>query len=89
MQPNGRLRSHITDQPTYTNNSVSLANTTMGGMSTTQAEMGFSPSAMGSHSNGRMKQMEQEIHLLRMSVNDKDAQLAQVRRAVGSRNLIL
>ena len=64
-------------------------NSTQSGMGHTHSTVGYSSpqshmtpvfSSPSSHMQGsdRVKQMEQEIHLLRMSVNDKDAQLAQV-----------
>ena len=91
MQRNGRLPG----QPTYMNSSVSpshssqtpptgLISTPIGLISTPSSEVRSvspSPSSHSSHGGGadRIKQMEREIHLLRMSVNDKDAQLTQVR----------
>ena len=80
IQPNGRLPA----QPTYINFGVSPSHSNQvpptGLGSTPSAEVRSVSPSSSSHDGGtdRIKQMEREIHLLRMSVNDKDAQLTQV-----------
>ena len=76
IQPNGRLPA----QPMYANSSVSPSHPApASGLSSTPSSVRSVSPGPGSHGGAdRIKQMEREIHLLRMSVNDKDAQLTQV-----------
>ena len=84
-QPTYYVNSSVSPSHSSQAPPTGLGSTPIGLSSTSSSEVRSVSPSPGSHGNhsgtgaDRIKQMEQEIHLLRMSVNDKDAQLTQVR----------